>query len=202
MTFDFSKHRTRAVENAIARLFEPRSEARGWRTPLVGVPFEEWVRVVLHDSKPDTGERAWSGRQGARRDSRSTAGGDSMASTENPTVNEHVDEVDIAAEATPLEIDRLVQLLASEEDDVVSAAMKALDALGARAIVGPLTAALPRADADHRGFIVSLLGLYCQEEKVRALQALHSARESERDPGVAELIADALVEMGHPGDAP
>ncbi len=202
MRFDFSKDRTRAVENAVARLFEWRSDGRRRRTTPIGVSLELWLRVVIHDGQPDTGDRGWSGRQGARRGPRFAAGGDSMASKETRTVNEHFDEVERATEATRRGIDRLVQLLASEVDDVVIGAIRVMDDLGARAVVGPMAVALPLVGANLRGFIVYLLGSYAQEEKLRVLQALYSAREGERVPWVADLIEEVLQELRLSGDAP
>jgi hypothetical protein len=104
-------------------------------------------------------------------------------------------EVDRATEAVRRAIGRLVQLL-DAEDDVVLAAAGALDALGARAIVGPLAAALPRASAKrHRAIIVKMLHSYGREEGPAVLVALLAAKKRERDLDVAAVVQGALMDL-------
>jgi HEAT repeat protein len=91
--------------------------------------------------------------------------------------------VDRAAVAVRRAIDRLVRLLGDDDLAVVHGAALALDELGARAVVGPLAAALPRARAPrHRAAIIGVLIKYRKEEQAAVLRALTAAFKRNASP--------------------
>jgi hypothetical protein len=101
--------------------------------------------------------------------------------------------VDRAALAVRRSIGRLVQLLGDDDLAVVYDAALALEALGARAVVGPLAAALPRAtNLRHRAAIVGALFTFRKAEQAVVLRALTAAMKRERDPELAMRIRAAL----------
>lgn len=106
------------------------------------------------------------------------------------------DEVDRAVAAVRRAIGRLIQLLDHEDDDVVLATGIALDTLGGRAVVGPLSAALSRAGSiRHRALIVQVLKSLGPEVKPAVLPVLLAAKERERDPRVLATIHMALNDL-------
>jgi hypothetical protein len=111
--------------------------------------------------------------------------------------------VDRAALAVRRAIGRLVQLLGDDDLAVVYGAALALDELGARAVVGPLAAALPRARAPrHRAAIIGALFTYRKAERAAVLRALTGAMKRERVPELAMSIRAALTATIRPDLTP
>jgi HEAT repeat protein len=101
-----------------------------------------------------------------------------------------------AAAAVRRAIGRLVKLLDEEDEGDVYAAAIALEALGGRAVVGPLAAALSRSSSPrHRMLIVGALAAFGREEKASVIAALFAAKKRERDIQVAAVIQDALMRL-------
>jgi hypothetical protein len=91
-------------------------------------------------------------------------------------------------------IGRLVRLLGDDDLAVVHGAALALEALGGRAVVGPLAAALPGAPTpSHRAAIVGALYAFHRQEGPAVLRALIGAIRRETDPVLAIKIRAALA---------
>ncbi len=106
------------------------------------------------------------------------------------------DEVDRAALGMDRAIHRLIALLGSQDRATINRAALALDALGARAIVGPLGSALPRAKQSiHRLAILGMLRSYVEVEQGQVAAALARIVQRERDPQVMMVIRQITAQM-------
>jgi hypothetical protein len=102
-------------------------------------------------------------------------------------------EVDRAVLAVRRAIGRLVRLLGDDDLAVVLDAAVGLKALGAKAVVGPLAAALPGAAGPwHRAAIICVLIPLAAEEYSQVAEALVGALERENEPVLLLRIAAEL----------
>jgi hypothetical protein len=128
----------------------------------------------------------------APRNTSSRSGGSPM-STNPKSKSATQPEVDRAVLAVRRAIGRLVRLLGDDDLAVVLDAAVGLEALGAKAVVGPLAAALPRAAGlRHRAAIIGVLIPLAAEEYSQVAEALVGALERENEPVLLVRIATDL----------